>query len=437
MDTDSIIQIIAIFLLICFSAFFSSAEIAFTTVSKVRLRALNEEGSKTARIALGIIDNYRKMLSTVVVGNNVVNISASALTTSLVINLWGKFAVGFATGILTFVILLWAEIIPKTLASLHAEKMVLRYAYFVLFLMKVLTPVIYLVDKVAHFTLKIMRIDPDKKEIMTENELKTYVDVSHEDGAIESDERTMIYNVFEFSDTKARDIMIPRINITAISADANYAETLAIFAKNIYTRYPVYREDKDIIIGLINIKDFILVPDHERENFHASDILREGYYTYELKKTADLMDEMRAKSITMAFVLDEYGLTVGMITLEDLLEEIVGEIRDEYDKDEEQWIQQLDTNIYLIEGDVKIDDINDAIGLELESEDYDSIGGLMIEFLERLPNDDEEITTEDGVTLQAKGIMNNRISKVLLTIPPPHKDEIQSEVVETDEGDIL
>ncbi|MCL2718418.1 MAG: hemolysin family protein [Lachnospiraceae bacterium] len=430
MDTDGVIQSFIIFILICFSAFFSSAEIAFTTVNKVRLRTLNEEGNKAAGTALTIIENYRKMLSTVVVGNNVVNITASALTTSLVLRIWGNLAVGIATGILTFIILLWAEIIPKTLASLHAEKMVLKYAMLVLLLMKILTPVIFLVDKVAQVTLKIMRIDPDKKEIMTENELKTYVDVSLEDGAIETDERKMIYNVFDFSDTKARDIMIPRINMTAISADANYGEILAIFAENKYTRYPVYREDKDIIIGLINIKDFFLVAEHERENFRAAHILREGHYTYELKKTDDLMDEMREKPYTMAFILDEYGLTVGMITFEDLLEEIVGEIRDEYDEDEKQWIQKLDENIYLIEGDVKIDDINEAIELNLKSEDYDSIGGLMIEVLVRLPEDDETITTDDGVTLQAKGISNNRITKVLLTIPNKENKSGAEEVAE-------
>ena len=417
MDTDGAIQLLIIFLLICLSAFFSSAEIAFTTVSKVRLRTLSEDGNKAALTALLIIDQYRKMLSAVVIGNNVVNITAAALTTSLTLRIWGSFAVGIATGILTFAVLFGAEIIPKTLANLYAEGIVLKYAYVVLFLMKILTPVIFLIDRVARFTLKIMHIDPDKKEIMTENELKTYVDVSHEDGAIETDERTMIHNVFDFGDTKARDVMIPRINMTAISADANYSETFSIFAENIYTRYPVYREDKDMIIGIINIKDFFLVAEHERENFRVADILRDGYYTHEQKKTAALMDEMREKPISMAFVLDEYGLTVGMITLEDLLEEIVGEIRDEYDKEEEQWIQKLDENVYLIEGDVKIDDINDSIGLDLSSEDYDSIGGLMIEFLVRLPEDDEIITV-DGVTLQAKGISNNRIRKVLLTIEP-------------------
>ncbi|MCL2052627.1 MAG: hemolysin family protein [Lachnospiraceae bacterium] len=425
MDTDASIQLIIIIILILSSGFFSSAEIAFTTVSKVRLRTLSEEGNKSARHALDIIENYRKMLSAVVVGNNVVNITASALTTALVLRLFGSFAVGIATGVLTFIILLWAEIIPKTLASLNAEKMVLKYAVLVLFLMKILTPVIFLVDKVAYFTLLLMRVDLNRKEIMTENELKTYVDVSHEDGAIETDERTMIYNVFDLSDTKARDIMIPRINMIAINAEANYGEILQIFAENKYTRYPVYREDKDVIIGLINIKDFFLVAEHERESFRAADILRDGFYTYELKKNADLMDEMREKPYTMAFVLDEYGLTVGMITFEDLLEEIVGEIRDEYDEDEEQWIQKIDENTYLIEGDVKIDDINDAIGLSLSSSEYDSIGGLMIEALVRLPEDNETVTTSDGVTLEAKGISNNRISKVLLTIPAGEaKEEI-------------
>ena len=282
--------------------------------------------------------------------------------------------------------------------------------------MKIFTPVVFIIDRLSMGISRLLHIDMSKKgSVMTENELKTYVDVSHEDGVIESEEREIIYNIFDFSDAVSKDIMIPRIDMVSIGLDMGYEEVLNIFKEYMYTRLPVYENDKDNIVGLINIKDFILLSD--KEHFQVKDILREAYYTYEYKKTADLMIEMREITANVAFVLNEYGATVGMITLEDLLEEIVGEIRDEYDADEEELIQQIDGHTYLVEGGMKLDDINDALDISLHSEDYDSIGGLIIEHLDRLPEADETIITEDGITLQVKEINQNRIKKVSMTLP--------------------
>lgn len=423
MDTPGVIQLITIFVLLFLSAFFSSAETALTTVNKVRIRALMEDGSKLAANVNKILEHYSKMLSSILIGNNIVNISASSLATSLTIRICGNVYVGIATGVLTIVVLLFGEIVPKTWAMLNSEKIALYYSPIIYGLMQLLTPVIFVVDKLSHGILHLLHIDNDKKTAMTETELKTYVDVSHEDGIIETEEREMIYNVFDFSDAIAKDIMIPRINMVTVSIDDSYDDLLEIFRSSMYTRIPVYQADSDNIIGLVNIKDFILVTDHAA--FRISDIMREAYYTYEFKKSADLMLEMREKASNVAFVLNEYGATVGMITLEDLLEEIVGEIRDEYDEDEEELIQQIDDHSYLVEGSMKLDDINNALDTELTSEDYDSIGGMMIENLDRLPNDEEEIMLEDGTTLKAQGIEQNRISKVLLTLPEI-KDEQES-----------
>ena len=362
------------------------------------------------------------MLSTILIGNNIVNISASSLATTLAIKLWGNFAVGIATGVLTLLVLLFGEIIPKNLAMLYSEKISLSYCNIIYFLMNVFTPIIYMIDGLSALIMKLLHIDPNKKmSIMTESELKTYVDVSHEDGVIESEEREIIYNVFDFSDAVAKDVMIPRIDMVTVSLDTDYKDLLKVFRESMYTRIPVYEEDKDNVIGLVNIKDFILVTDEA--HFRIKDIIREAHYTYEFKKTADLMMEMREKTTNVAFVLNEYGSTVGMITLEDLLEEIVGEIRDEYDEDEEEYIQELDDNIYLVEGGMKLDDINDALDIALESEDYDSLGGLMIEKLDRLPEENEEIELESGIRLKAQGIVHNRITKVLLTVPEEEPEE--------------
>ncbi len=421
MDTSGVIQLIVLFILIILSAFFSSAETAFSTVNRVKMRTLEEEGNKKAKTVNKILERYSKMLSAILIGNNIVNLSASSLATTFVINLGYSAYVGVATGILTIVVLLIGEIVPKTWANLNAEKISLVYAPVIYALMKILTPVIFIIDKIANGILRLIRIDPNKKnDTITESELKTYVDVSHEDGEIESEERELIYNIFEFSDTCARDIMIPRVNMVTISTEGTYDELISIFQEYMYTRIPVYNEEKDNMQGFINIKDFFLARSNgslTAENFSLEALTREAYYTYEYKKTADLLLEMREKSMNVAFVLNEYGSTVGMITLEDLLEELVGDIRDEYDDDEKELIKQLDERTYLIEASMNLSDINDAIGTKLDSDDYDSIGGIIIGQLDRLPEDEESVTLSDGTALQVKGIDQNRIEQVLLTLP--------------------
>ncbi len=423
MDTDGVMQLVAILILVFLSGFFSSAETSLTTANRVRLKALADEGSKRAQTALDVLEKYGKMLSAILIGNNIVNIVASSLATTLALKI--GLAVGIATGILTVVILLFGEIIPKNVAMVYSEKMALFYASIISGLMKIMTPVIFLIDKLAGALMKLLHIDAGKRTAMTETELRTYVEVSHEDGVIESEEREMIYNVFDFSDAVAKDIMIPRIDMATVSEDAGYEEVLELFAECMYTRLPVFKEDKDNIIGMINIKDFILVKD--KEQFKISDIMRNIYYTYEFKKTADLLIEMREKCANVSIVLNEYGAAVGMITLEDLLEEIVGEIRDEYDEDEEEFIKQVDERVYLVEGGMKLSDINDELGTMLESEDYDSIGGLIIENLDRLPEDGETIVTDQNITLKVQGVNQNRVVKVLMTLPKKEPDKAGEE----------
>ena len=374
------------------------------------------------------------MLSTILIGNNVVNLSASALATTLALKV--NLAVGIATGILTLVVLICGEIIPKTWAMLSSEKLSLAYSGIIYGLMQILTPVIFIIDKLANGILRVMHIDPSKKiTTMTEAELRTYVEVSHEDGVIESEEREMIYNVFDFSDAQAKDIMIPRINMVSVDVDADYSQVMSVFRESMYTRLPVYQDDNDNIIGIINIKDFILCEDED--NFHVNGILRDAHYTYEFKKIADLLYELRETTTNVAFVLNEYGATVGMITLEDLLEEIVGEIRDEYDEDEEELIQEIDDRTFLVEGSMKLDDINDELDTELDSEDYDSIGGLIIECLDRLPEDNEEVTLDNGIHLQVQGIEQNRVVKVLMTLPEqPEEEETEEPKEHSEEAEI-
>lgn len=432
MDTPGVIQLVILFVLVILSGFFSSAETALTTVNRVRMRSLEEEGSKRAARVNKILENYSKMLSAILIGNNIVNLSAASLATTLAARV--NLAVGIATGILTLVVLVFGEIVPKTWAMFSSEKLSLTYSGIIYGLMQLMTPVIFVLDKLSGVILRLLGIDPNKKTTtMTEAELRTYVEVSHEDGIIESEEREMIYNVFDFSDALAKDIMVPRINMVSVSVSDSYEQVLQVFRESMYTRLPVYQDDQDNIIGLINIKDFILTED--QEHFQVADILRDAHYTYEFKKVADLLIEVREKTTSVTFVLNEYGATVGMITLEDLLEEIVGEIRDEYDADEEELIQEKGERTWLVEGSMKLDDINDELGTDLDSEDYDSISGIIIESLNRLPEDEEEVILENGIHLKVQGIDQNRIKKVLMTLPEEPAEQTESDSEDTEEED--
>lgn len=420
MDTPGVIQLVILVILLVLSAFFSSAETALTTLGNVKVRAMVDENPAGRVLTLQkILDNRSKLISAILIGNNVVNISASSLMTSLVIRIWGNSAVGIGTGILTLMVLIFGEIVPKTWAMCNNEKLSLAYARVIYFLMQVLTPVIFIIDKISGCILGMLHIDQSSRAMMTETELKTYVDVSHEDGVIEQEEKKLIYNVFEFGDSVAKDIMIPRIDMTSIDVNADYGELLGLFRESMYSRIPVYENEIDNIIGIVIVKDFLLVED--RENFKIHDILREGYYTYEYKKTADLLLEMRLLTTNVAFVLNEYGATVGMITVEDLLEEIVGEIRDEYDADEAELLKKTGDNEYEVGGSLKLDDVNDVLETKFDSEDYDSIGGIMIELLDRFPTEGESVVTKDGITLTAKKVDNNRIETVTIILPDSEK----------------
>lgn len=417
MDSGDVTQLIILIILLMLSAFFSSAETALTTVNRIRIRSLADDGSKRAKTVLKITDNSGKMLSAILIGNNIVNVAAASITTSLAYSLGGS-AVAIANAVITVAILLFGEITPKTTATIHAEKLALIYAPIISIFMKIMTPVIFIINSLSNAVLLLLRIDPNaKNQTMTENELRTIVDVSHEDGVIESDEKEMIYNVFDLGDAKAKDVMVPRVHVTFAGVNTTYEELIEIFREDKFTRLPIFEDSTDNVIGTINMKDLLLF-DNTKE-FHIRDILREAYFTYEYKNISELLVEMREASFNIAIVLDEYGDTAGLITLEDILEEIVGEIHDEYDENEEDFIKEIDEREYMIEGSTNLDDLNDRLDLQLESEDYDSLGGFIIEHLDRLPEEGDSITTEDGLRLVVESLDKNRIESVHAYLPEP------------------
>ena len=411
-------QLIAIIILLCLSALFSSSETALTTVNQIRMRTLADNGDKRAARVLHVTGNPGKMLSAILIGNNIVNLSASSISTSLAIHLFGNTGAGIATGILTFLILIFGEVTPKTMATIKADSMSLTVAAPIGLLMKILTPVIFIINKLSLGLMFLLHVNiKDAQKKMTEEELRTIVDVSQENGVIEHEERDMIHNLFDFGDAEAKEIMVPRIDMTFVQADATYQEVLDIFRQDMFTRLPVYEDSTDNVIGIINMKDFLL--QNDTPEFSVRNLLREPYFTYEHKNTADLFLEMRKSSISLAIVLDEYGVTAGLITLEDLLEEIVGEIRDEYDADEEDDITRISDREFYVLGSANLNDVSEALSLHFTSDDYDTIGGYCLGLLDHLPEKNEIILTDNNILLRIDRMEKNRIERIYIRLPEP------------------
>ena len=385
------------------------------TVSEIRMRTLAEEGNKRAARVLRLTEKRSQMLSAILIGNNIANLFASSLTTSVMLEIVGSSGVAIATGVLTLIILIFGEITPKTMATIRAERMSMRVSGVIYAIMTVLTPVIFVVNFLAGCVMRLLGVDPSKKrDAMTEREIRTVVDVGSESGAIEEEEKEIINNLFDFGDDQASEIMIPRIDMKMIDVNAELSEVLAIFRQEKHTRFPVYEDSTDNVVGILNVKDLLF---SEPEDVVLRDIMREPFFTYESKNNAELFVEMREASVGMAIVLDEYGATAGMVTLEDLLEEIVGEIRDEYDTDEEAPWKQISEKEYLVDASYNLEDFCRDFDLSLVSEDYDSLGGYLIGLHDRIPLAGETVVTEDGVLLRVQSRIGNRLDKIYIKLP--------------------
>ncbi|MCR5737991.1 MAG: hemolysin family protein [Eubacterium sp.] len=417
MGPSDIALLCVLIVLLMLSAFFSSAETALTTINKLRLRLLVEDGNKKAKTLEKVLSKPRKMLSTILIGNNIVNIAASSITTIFVQRIFANWIVSIGVGILTILIIIFGEIIPKTIATMHSEKLALFYAKPICSLMFLLTPVIFILNLFSSLILKIFRVSVNlNSSTITEDELRTIIDVSQEEGILEEEEFDMINNVFDFGDTCAKDIMIPKVEITMLPLDVTYKELIEAVQEDKFTRMPIYKDSTDNIIGIINIKDLVINQIHAT-NFDIRKLMREPYYTIGTKVLNDLLFEMRGNDTGICIVLDEYGQCEGLITLEDIIEEIIGEIRDEFDEAEKQVIRKINENEYIVEGSINLDDFNEQLETEIDSENYESLGGLIIEHLDRLPQKGDVVTI-DNCRLTVIKMDDKRIDYVKVKLLP-------------------
>ncbi len=425
MDPSYTWQIVSLIVLIGLSSFFSMSETALMSINKIKLRHMVEEGVAGAKTVEKLIEDPNKLLSSILIGNNIVNIGASSLATVLATNIFGSSGVGIATGIMTILILIFGEITPKSIAKQKSEAvslMVIKPIQFTVFIFK---PFVYIFTSISSLFIRLFGGDPNESDsFITEEELKTMVDVSEEEGVLENVEKEMIFNVFDFVDLQVKDVMVQRVDIVALDEEATYDEVMDIIKSEQFSRIPVYSETIDNIIGVINVKDFAMVEDL-REDFNVSKYVREPFYTFEFKKIVELFKEMKKARTHIAVVLDEYGGTVGLVTLEDLVEEIVGEIEDKYDDDDDS-IEVIKDNEYVVDGSARLHDISELLGVDIDSEEFDSVGGLMIGALGRMPEEKEEVVTND-ITFIAEEIEKTRIKKVRIINNSKPKPKIEEE----------
>jgi len=405
--------------LVALSSFFSAAETALTSISKIKLLAMVEEKAKNADKIQKLTSNPSKMLSTILIGNNIVNICASSLATSIAIFYSPTAGVGIATVVMTIVVLIFGEITPKSFATQHAEKLAPMVVNTILFLQFIFTPAIVVLNLITGALLRMLGVKKNEKSpTVTEAELKTMVNVSHEEGVLEVEERRMINNVFNFGDAQASDVMTPRIRIIALNVESSYDEVMQVFRDEKFSRLPVYTESIDRIVGVLHLKDIIFTDSAE---FSVEKLMRKPFYISAQTDVAKLFEQMRQKNNPIAIVLDDYGGTAGLVTFEDLVEEIVGNIFDEYDETVVD-VEKIGENEYMADGMTHLVKINETAGTELESDTMDSISGYITEKLGRFPETGELV--EDGnVLFTVVETDKTRISKVKISILP-ETDEV-------------
>lgn len=414
MTGSILIEILMLIVLLIISGFFSASETSLTALSKIRLRYMVEENVKGAKLVEKLTEKPDKLISSILVGNNIANIAGSSLATAIALELFRGNAVAISTAVMTILVLVFAEITPKSLAAQNAEKVALKVSKPLSLIITIVNPVVIVLNKVTNFLVTLLggKVDKDTPYI-TEDELKSIVNVSHEEGVLEVEEKQMIYNVFEFGDLQIKDVMVQRTDISAIDVSFDLNKIMEIIKEDKYSRYPVYDDNIDNIIGILNVKDFIY-SDYEENNFNITEYIREPYFTYEFKRITELFKEMKKNRAHIAIVLDEYGGTAGIATIEDLIEEIVGEIEDEYDQVEKE-IEKIGDGEYIVDGGTKILFINGFLGLNMESDDFDSIGGFIMGQMGRLPKIGEVIVYEN-VKFTVKSVLKHRIQKIKVEI---------------------
>ncbi len=414
-----LISSVIFFVLVALSGFFSGSETALMSVNKIRIRELANEGDRKAEIVDRLLADHTRLLATILIGNNLVNIAASAIATSLAIEIFGSSGVGIATGIVTLIILIFGEITPKSIGNRRAVKYSKLVAPILFWMERLLSPLITLFVMVIR--LFVGEGNLLSTSFLSEEEIRRFVNVSEEEGVIKRTERKMINSIFEFDDTTVKEVMVPRIDVVGVEEKANIRQLVKLAVDRGHSRIPVFQESIDRVTGIIYVKDLLqLLIDNKDEDIIVKEYKRPAYFIPESKKINELLTEMRKRKVHISIVLDEYGGTAGLITIEDLLEEIVGDIQDEYDL-EPKLIEYLNEHELLLDARINIDELNEILPEPiLDAENYETISGFILYQLGYLPKEGEKLEI-DNFIIQVDKILENRLDKIKIISTQPIK----------------
>ncbi len=392
LSLDIIYQLFLLVALIALSAFFSASEIALLSLTKVNLHRMAKEKVRNCERVIKLLEDPNKLLITILIGNNLVNVSASALATSIGMFLFGSLGIGIAIGMMTFLILLFGEILPKSYAIHNKERFAIVSAGPLFFMQRVQSPLIRFMAYILNKFMDYYGLSDSERSLVTEEEVKSAVVVGMEEGAIDPEEKEMIHNVFEFDDTEVKDVMVPRTNMCCLKKSAGIQDVLKFLDKTNFSRIPVYEGSRDKIIGILYAKDLLKYVGKDTDSIVLANIVKPALFVPEAKKIDELLKEFKQKKVHLAIAVDEYGGVTGLVTLEDLLEELVGEIYDETDVSKNM-IRKVDKDTFMIEGGAEIEDVEKKLKVKLSSDDSDfwTISGLVLDALGRVPVEGEEV----------------------------------------------
>ncbi|MBR5587136.1 MAG: HlyC/CorC family transporter [Clostridia bacterium] len=403
------ISIISIIILICLSAFFSASETALTASNRLKIKTKAEDGDKRAKTALKLISDFDKTISTILIGNNIVNIAATSISTVLAISIWEQHGSLIATIVMTVLVLAFGEILPKSFAKTNAEGLLLSVAKTLRFLSKVLTPLSFIFSGIK-FVVSRGDDEDEKKPSFTEDELKVIMDEVQDEGVLEDIERELAQNALDFDDIEVGEILTPRVNLVAVDIEKGMEKIKEAILEEKYTRIPVYRDSIDTIIGILNAKDFLSALVNSGENINVEGMLQEAMYLPDTMKISAALSQMQKEKVQLAIVTDQYGGTAGIVTMEDILEELVGEIWDEHDE-VLQLIETLSPLSFRVNGNMDTGDMLEAIGFngeEIESR-YNTVGGWATEVLGKIPEPGEWFDYEN-LRIEIEEVEDNRVA---------------------------
>lgn len=390
MTTRNIIQLVLIILGVAFSAFFSSSETALTSINTFKIRQMEKNGVKNSHILKKLVDNINKVLTTILIGNNIVNIVTTTISTIFFTDVFGPKGAVISPIILTIAVLIFGEVTPKNIATSNSEGLALKVSRPIRFFNIILTPASFILGLITNSISKLFIPENYDSDRVTEEDLKTIVDVSEEQGVINNEESEMINNVFEFGNSDVSDIMTARTNMEAISSDISIDDLKDFLKKSNHSRIPVYGKNIDNILGILHMKDLVSHLAQDKD-WKLVDIIRPAFYVYDNMHIFDLFTTMRQENLSLAIVIDEYGGTSGLVSIEDIVEELVGEIDDEYDTAYET-IYKINEKEFLVNPSIHLSDFNDYFDTNLEEIKNDSIGGFVIDKLSRIPRQGDSIT---------------------------------------------